>query len=203
MPPAARSGSTLGRMGERVKGKDGASRLEAVADAFLAAAKNQRGTPQAPLGTFSRLGRGGCFVVGTAEEIAALDVAVAPPMELYPHLYEPALLGDIALGALGRDHGGVAALERVASAGGASLYMIPKAATDALAELTPARLEHTKARIAEITDRLMRSPNLPAKTQRNGAATAVVTLRGHCLEAREAEGREVYYWFWRRSDAAG
>ncbi len=49
----------------------------------------------------------------------------------------------------------------------------------------------------------MRSPNLPAKTQRSGAATAVVTLRGHCLEAREAEGREVYYWFWRRSDAAG
>lgn len=83
---------------------------------------------------------------------AARNVTVAPTTpDVYPHLYEPAPIAEICLGALGRDHDPAASLDRVATAGEASFYIVPEAATDALAELTPARRELTQARVAEIS----------------------------------------------------
>ena len=118
------------------------------------------------------------------------------PDDPYPHLYEPTFLAEIARCAIGGD--GVSVMESIASAGGATVYMFPPAATDVLSQLTPSQPEFTEARISKIADRLMRSPNRPRKYQRSGVATAVLLVRGHCLTARSGSGREVYYWFWRR-----
>jgi hypothetical protein len=187
-------------MARRPKDGDREQRVGEVADAFLTAIKAEKRSAEAPLGGHTSSGRGGYFFVATNEELAELDLAVGPATsEAYPHLYEPSYVAEIARCAIGSES--PLPLEHVGSAGGAAVYRFPSAATDALAELTPARIDFARLRLDEITDRLMRSPGLPPKVQRGGAAAAVLTLRGHCLEARAVPGREVYYWFWRRADA--
>ncbi len=129
------------------------------------------------------------------------DLAVGPASdEAYPHRYDPAFVAEIGRCAAGGDS--PEPLRCVASGGGADLFMFPPAATDALAELTPERPDFTNTRLDEIADRLMASPALPPRAQRGGARTAVLTLRGHCLEARTVSGRELYYWFWQRAEGA-
>jgi hypothetical protein len=175
------------------------NRKEQLVDALIADAKAQPRTPEAPLGGFTRTGRGGYLFVATTDEVAAMNPAVGPSThEAYPHRYEPTFVAEIARCATSSD---ALPLERVAATADAALFMFPPPATDALARLTPDRLDFTKSRIDEIADQLMRSPNRPPKLQRGGASTAVLTLRGHCLEARTGQGREVYYWYWQQADA--
>lgn len=171
-----------------------------VADGVLTAVKAQAPSAASPLGGLTHLGRGGRVFVATAEEAARLNPAVGPtsPDDPYPHLYEPTFLAEIARCATASDD--VSEMESIASANGATVYMFPPAATEALSQLTPSRPALTRSRIDEITDRLMSSPRRPPRYQRGGVASAVLIVRGHCLKARAAPGREVYYWFWRRAE---
>ncbi|MGC4093077.1 MAG: hypothetical protein QM756_35355 [Polyangiaceae bacterium] len=176
-------------------------RADGVVDAFLATTKAQPPSPESPLGGLTGLGRGGYLLVATREEIAQMNAAVAPRSSegRYPHLYEPTFLAEIARCAVA---GSIASgMESVASAGGASVYMFAPSATDALSLLTPSRRDFTAQRIDEITELLMSSPSRPAEYQRGGVSSAVLIVRGHCLKARAAPGRELYYWFWRRAEA--
>src|SRR5262245_35494611 len=170
-----------------------------VVDEFLKATKAQKRSPAAPLGALTRLGRGGYMFVATREETTRLNPAVGPTStdNPYPHLYEPTFLAEIARCATAGDK--FSAMECITSAGGATVYMFPAAATDVLAQLTPSRPDFTRLRIDEIADRLMSSPSRPPEYQRSGVTSAVLIVRGHCLEARAAQGREVYYWFWRQA----
>lgn len=169
-------------------------------DDFLAATKAEPRTPASPLGGLTRLGRGGYFFVATPEEAERLNPAVGPASldSPYPHLYEPTLLAEIARAALAS--AAFSEMDIIASEGGATIYLFPPAATDALSELTPSRREFTSSRIDEITDRVMSSPRCPPKYKRSGISTAVITVRGHCLVARAAPPRQVYYWFWRKQE---
>jgi hypothetical protein len=177
------------------------SRADEVVEAFLTTTKAQSRSAASPLGGLTHLGRGGYVFVATREEIAQLNAAVGPrsPDDPYPHLYEPEFLAEIARCAMASSTS--SAMESVASAGGATVYMFPPPATDALSQLTPSRADFTIQQIDEIADRLMSSPGRPAKYQRGGVRSAVLIVRGHCLEARAVPGREVYYWFWRRAQS--
>ena len=136
--------------------------------------------------------------VATAEETRRLNPAVGPTSvnDPYPHLYEPTFLAEIARCAVASDE--FLEMESIASEGGATVYMFPPGATDALSQLTPSRRDFTKERSDDIADRVMMSSRCPPQYKRSGVVSAVLIVRGRCLEARAAPSREVYYWFWRK-----
>ncbi len=176
-------------------------RSDEAVDAFLTATKAQPRSPASPLGGLTYLGRGGYVFVATREEIAQMDPTVGPksPDGPYPYLYEPTFIAEIARCAMASSTS--LGMESVASAGGATVYMFPPTATDALSQLTPSRSDFTTRRLDEIADRVKSSPSCPAEYQLGGVRSAVLIVRGHCLEARAAPRREVYYWFWRRAES--
>lgn len=183
----------------RPKGEFPVQRANNGPDAFLKTTRAELRSPASRLDALAHLGRGGYMFVATRDEIDRMNPALGPdlPDSPYPHLYEPNFLAEIARCAIASDM--FSAMESIAAAAGATIYLFPPAATDVLSQLTPARPDFTNVRIDEITDRFMNSPNCPPEYKRGGVRSAILIVRGYSLEARAASGRDVYYWFWRQA----
>lgn len=163
------------------------------------------------------LGRIGYFFTASCEQAGCLDLAKGPKAQTepsgpgpsvplvadaeFPDLHEPAFLNRIVSCVMAVEP--QCALEVVRQTESATLYRVPCAATDILAQWMPERSEETMMAINEITDRLMLIPEIAATYKRGGVLGAVLTLRGHALATLpRGSGREVYYWFWSEQSKA-
>jgi hypothetical protein len=159
-----------------------------------------------------RLPKAGYFFAATQEQVAALDLVAGPksPINMpgsksarplvsegtFPYTYDPSFLSVMARCVLPNRAYGTDSLEPVQVAHEVTLYRFPKHVTDALAELTPDRPEHTRSVIRTIADRLMEHSEPNRKMTPNRVYDAVLFVRGYALKASpRTSGKELYYWF--------